>query len=994
MDLVDGPPTNLPLLPLLNQVLLPTAFARLQIPSAWQSSVSLLEHLLKKQGRDVLVAVVPVLEAVSLAASKRSSQAVTVSTDDLLDLDKMHARGTAARVLQLSRNAQTGDWSIALEGCYRVEVGEAAVAYPHAFYTVEVLPEQVVRDESGRAVDAKLDADGERVAKELADASMRLLATVQVTTGSPAAARLAEVLGNVAPSRAADLLASILVAEPLERLAVLDAMDVTQRMRLVLGFVVKAHKTMLRAASAREAGTDLSMVVSGKKGPASGRDAARVKALRQLQAAQRSMGGVAASKAAREVGSDEEDEDDEEEISALLRRIKDAKPPPEVLKVAMREAKRLQRSNEQHPGYAMSRAYLETLADLPWNSFAGGRARPGSDAREHAQGDARAAGMPSTSALIARLDPRPGADRTLGSRDESSASCSGSKSEELSLAAARAMLDEQHHGLDKVKERIVQYLAVRRLRGWDARAPILCFIGPPGVGKTSLARSVANVLGRPFHRIALGGVRDEAEVRGHRRTYIGAMPGRIVQGLRRTGVRDPVMLLDEVDKLGRDSARGDPSSALLEVLDPEQNHAFVDTYLGVPFDLSKVVFLATGNRLTDLPAPLLDRLEVISLTGYTLDEKVHIAQKHLLPQLLEEHGLQADQLLFPPAILRLITEGYTREAGVRSLSRCLAAICRHVAVHVLSRRHFLDNSGSSPRAMNSSHRDAQRHAAWPAVGAESSQGGMQHVEHEQETGSSQDLVPERPSGLWVSSGGRIVVNEELIEDVLGPRKYSDADVAERIVTSGVAAGLVWTAAGGAVQYVECCCVGLGHPDKPGRLQLTGQVGEVLEESARIALSWMRSHAAQLGIRDAGSTGAQPALPSSKPSANAAANWDVHVHLPAGGVPKDGPSAGITLAVALASLFLGRCARADTAMTGELTLRGLVLPIGGLKEKLLAAHSAGVKRVLVPRRNMRDVKGDLPAEIKQALQIIPVDRLEDVLREAFEPSIHVLPLARL
>ncbi|DBB10132.1 TPA: hypothetical protein ACH3X3_001716 [Trebouxia sp. C0006] len=960
-------------------------------------------------------------------------------------------------------------------------------------------------------------------------------------------------------------------------------------------------------------------------------------------------------KGALKRGGSDPEEEEEEELSVLMQRIKAAKPPAEVLKVASREYRRLKKSNEHHPGYAMSRAYLETLADLPWNTFSGETQAP---SIPEAPQDAKASSTEEASDADSMQTNTSRGDLSDG---EPMAQATSEPTEfprhaaQLSLHEARDLLDKDHYGLDKVKDRIVQYLAVRRLRGADARAPILCFVGPPGTGKTSLASSISKVLLRPFQRVSVGGVRDEAEIRGHRRTYIGAMPGRIIQAVRRSGVRDPVLLLDEVDKMGHDSLRGDPASALLEVLDPNQNQAFVDTYLSVPFDLSQVVFVATANQLQNMSAPLLDRLEIIQLSGYTLDEKRHIAQRHLIPGLLGEHGLSSDQLHFPAEAITLVADGYTREAGVRSLSRNLAAICRHVTVKIVSEQDSLheqsatsshpddtnhDLPDQAPSVPNDhQHQHAAHHGGKQPSGTSHQQplhtsvepvrsameqelaspttatsggffwgslwGGLkgaftpprQHpsgrrhqlhhskaVQRQSQTGQQTQHDGRRPAAPEVmhaaaeyassgapqqqahsskriphmrqsssrtagSSDGKkplsnpyggvnadmsrsghtavpcLTVTAELIEEVLGPRKYNETDSADSLVSPGSAAGLVWTAVGGQVQYVECCCTSTGQPQRPGKLVLTGQVGEVLQESAHLALSWIRSHTHQLaaaaaatsqsrpssttvpdqaqlrvagdgddataeactyqdvaqesglhhpanllsGSGDVAAGPAQQGLLSDRHQASwqtqvqasdqnqanclsaddthagqsqghrswhtsqsapmslsalshdaeeaeadtsslhavsahgnaslggvstAAAQWDVHVHLPAGAVSKDGPSAGITLATAMVSLFLGRCVRGDTAMTGELTLRGLVLPIGGLKEKLLAAHHAGIKRVLVPKRNWRDVKADVPDNIRSSLEIIPVHVLEDVLYNAFDPPLVLKSIAKL
>jgi len=644
-------------------------------------------------------------------------------------------------------------------------------------------------------------------------------------------------------------------------------------------------------------------------------------------------------------------EDDDDELAALERRLLASQPPPEVLRAARQELRKLRRGNEQSPGHGAGRSWVEWLASMPW-------------------------------------------------RKESSMASTPSDPAGLSLTAARALLDAEHYGLDKVKQRVVEYLAVRKLRP-EARPAILCLLGPPGVGKTSLARSIAAALGRPFVRVALGGVRDEAEIRGHRRTYVAAMPGRLVQALRRVGTREPLILLDEVDKLGRD-VRGDPASALLEVLDPEQNGSFVDHYLNVPLDLSKVTFLCTANNASGIPAPLLDRLEVIRLTGYTHEEKVHIARRHIIPKLLRDHGLivtspssgstlesgpgqsqngnsrtssedvapvsaLASPLRIVPTaatvvsqtggdlamdskfgggssvslleisdnITAVIIDGYTREAGVRSLERALAAMCRAAAVRV-------------------------------AEGT-------------------------------VSVGAPLVADVPLVTLVLGPARFGGDELRDRAHTPGVVAGLVWTEAGGLVQHVEASGM-TPQPGAAGRLQLTGTLGDVIKESAHIAYSWVRSRANALRLRVDPAAGESDDnnVPSLKGAALLAAR-DVHVHLPQGAVPKDGPSAGITLATALCSLFSGVPARSDTAMTGELTLSGLVLPVGGIRDKLMAAQRARLARVLIPARNMADVTAEVPQTTRDALVIIPVATMDDVLREAFYGGFDAatfVPIAKL
>jgi ATP-dependent Lon protease len=544
-----------------------------------------------------------------------------------------------------------------------------------------------------------------------------------------------------------------------------------------------------------------------------------------------------------------------DETADLRARLEAAQLPEEARREAERELARLESLPAASPEHGIIRNYLDWLASLPWRKVTG-----------------------------AAID----------------------------VAHARQVLDEDHYDLEKIKERILEYLAVRKLKEERAaaregeleppeealREPILCFVGPPGVGKTSLAQSIARALGRKYVRISLGGVRDEAEIRGHRRTYIGAMPGRIIQGLRRAEAADPVFVLDEIDKLSV-GFQGDPAAALLEVLDPAQNHAFVDNYLGVPFDLSRVMFITTANTIDTVPPALQDRMEVLQLAGYTEAEKLQIALRYLVPKQQRAHGLRPDEVVFEEEALRRIIREYTREAGVRNLEREIAACFRKAA-----------------RALA----EAPREGAGPVV-----------------------ITPER------------------VVEYLGRPRYF-ADVAERTDRPGVATGLAWTPVGGDILFVEAAIM----PGQTGRLILTGHLGEVMRESAQAALSYLRSDAARLGIPP-----------------DAFREKEIHVHVPAGAIPKDGPSAGITIVTALASLRTGRPGRSDTAMTGEITLRGKVLPVGGIKEKVLAAHRAGLKRVILPRRNERDLE-DLPADVRQALEFVFVDTVDEVLAAALTP----------
>ena len=473
--------------------------------------------------------------------------------------------------------------------------------------------------------------------------------------------------------------------------------------------------------------------------------------------------------------------------------------------------------------------------------------------------------------------------------------------EKLDLLEAQQILDEDHYGLEKVKERVLEYLAVHKLTD-HMRGPILCFVGPPGVGKTSIGKSIARALNRKFIRISLGGVHDEAEIRGHRRTYVGALPGRIIQSISQAGTNNPVFMMDEIDKVGMDF-RGDPTSALLEVLDPEQNNSFQDHYLEAPFDLSDVMFITTANLLDPIPPALRDRMEVIHFPGYTEDEKLHIARRYLGPKQLKEHGLTPGKLALTDGAIREIVRRYTREAGVRNLERSIATICRQVARKVVEGRKT-----------------------------------------------------------------KTSVSERTVHTYLGPPKFSFG-LAEKKNEVGVATGLVWTEVGGDVIFIEATKM-----KGKGVLNLTGQLGDVMRESAQAAVSWIRANAAELGI-DPGFTD----------------EYDLHIHVPAAAIPKDGPSAGITMATALASVLTGTRVRRDMAMTGEITLRGRVLPIGGLKEKLLAAHRAGIKTVLIPKENVRDLEL-VPDHVRDEMEVIAVDNMNEVLERAFVPAAQKRPKA--
>src|SRR5215469_1308776 len=541
----------------------------------------------------------------------------------------------------------------------------------------------------------------------------------------------------------------------------------------------------------------------------------------------------------KELGEQDEGQRDSED---LRQKIEAAGMPDEVKKEALKELGRLSRMSPMAADYSVTRNYIEWLAVLPWAKTSGG---------------------------------------------------------EVDIPKAKEILDADHYDLQKVKDRILDYLSVRRLKP-TMKGPILCFVGPPGVGKTSLGKSIARALGRKFVRISLGGVHDEAEIRGHRRTYIGALPGQIIQGIRRAETKDPVFMLDEIDKVGRDF-RGDPAAALLEALDPEQNFSFRDNYLDVPFDLSKVLFITTANQLDTIPDPLRDRMEIIDLQGYTEEEKVHIAFQYLIPRQEEENGVTAEQIEFPEEAVRYISRHYTREAGVRNLERNIGTMCRKQA-----------------------RRLAEGHTE------------------------------------------KLVVTKEIVQEFLGGIKIRiDTEIAERTRRPGVAVGLAWTPAGGDILFIEA-----NKMKGKGGFTMTGQLGQVMQESMQAALTWVRSNARQLGLDE-----------------EFLKELDIHIHVPAGAVPKDGPSAGVTMATALVSLLTGKQVRPLTAMTGEITLSGNVLPVGGIKEKVLAAKRAGVRDVILPAENKTNVDEDLTPEQLQGLTTHYVKTIDEVLEIALPTSAH-------
>ena len=750
--------------------------------------------------------------------------------------DDIFKIGTVSRVGRMLRMPD-GTVQIVVQGLERVVIGEFTQEKPYLMARVTLKPDI-----------QESDTETEALKRNVINYFQRLVALVQNMPEGVAATTL-----NLEEPR-----------QVVYMIATFVQMELELRQRLLELDSVRAKLQQLSTFLAHE----LEVLELGKKIQTSAQEEMgkmqREYLLReQLKAIQRELG---------------EESEEQATVNELRRKIDEAKMPEEALKEANRELSRLEKLPTVSPEYSIIRTYLELLVSLPWSKSTG---------------------------------------------------------EKIDVPRARPVLDKDHYDLEKIKERILEYLAVRRLReerqaeeaarsreeasveqGVEAervhptqplqeqemrrainREPILCFVGPPGVGKTSLGQSIARALGRKFARMSLGGIRDEAEIRGHRRTYIGAMPGRIIQTLRRVDTNDPVIMLDEVDKVGADW-RGDPSSALLEVLDPEQNYNFRDNYLDLPFDLSRVMFIATANALEPIPAPLRDRMEILELSGYTEEQKLHIARNYLLPKQIEANGLKPDEISVDDDTLRRIARDYTREAGVRNLEREIGSLCRKVAKQI------------------SEGREAPIH-----------------------------------------------VTPDQLQEYLGRQRFFE-EAAERIDRPGIATGLVWTPVGGEIIFIEAAAMP-GHEE---RLILTGQLGDVMKESAMAALSYVRSNAAALGLPQKVFEG-----------------QNVHIHVPAGAIPKDGPSAGVTMVTVLVSLASGRKVRSDVAMTGEITLRGKVMPIGGVKEKVLAAYRSGIRTVILPKKNEPDLMEDLPRELREKMNFVFVTDIRQVLEAALEPA---------
>jgi ATP-dependent Lon protease len=705
--------------------------------------------------------------------------------------EQLHRVGTCAQILRYV-TATDGTHHVICRGVRRFRALEFLPGFPFQVARVEEIG---VNEVMTTEIEVRV-----ALLKERAREAIQLLPNIP---GEVAAA----IDNLTSGSELADFIAGLIDAQPAEKQEILETIDVKERLDKVLTMLAQRIQ-VLRLS--KEISEQTQQSLSSQQ-----REHLLREQLRQIQ---------------KELG---EGDEKSAEIAELRAAIEKAGMPKEAEEQARKELKRLERMPEAAAEYAMIRAYLEWLIELPWSNL---------------------------------------------SQDN------------IDIPEARRILDEDHYGLPKVKRRILEYLAVRKLNP-DGKSPILCFVGPPGVGKTSLGQSIARATGRKFVRLSLGGVHDEAEIRGHRRTYIGALPGNIIQSIRKAGARNPIMMLDEVDKLGV-GFHGDPSSALLEVLDPEQNSTFRDNYLAVPFDLSKVMFIATANILDTVPGPVRDRMEVIEIPGYTEEEKLEIAKRYLLKRQLAASGLTSEQCEITEDAIRVIIRDYTREAGVRNLERLIGAACRHAAMRI-------------------------------AEGA----------------------------------AERVRIDAAALPAILGPRRFEN-EVAMRTSVPGVATGLAWTPTGGDILFIEATRV-----SGRGKLILTGQLGEVMKESAQAALTLVKARATLLGINSA-----------------LFDKSDVHIHVPAGAIPKDGPSAGVAMVVALVSLLAERTARSDTAMTGEISLRGLVLPIGGVKEKVLAAVRAGIKTVLLPARNRKDLE-DVPDSARKQVKFVWLEHVDDAVAAA-------------
>jgi ATP-dependent Lon protease len=723
--------------------------------------------------------------------------------EEPVDLD-LYKTGTLAKIIKFSKNAD-GNYNVILEGLDRFQYEEMLTAEP--FFTAKVTyPEDIIGEDP---IETQLLFETLRET-----AYDVILSLPEIPTSVKG---FIETIDD--PGVLADVVAGNLGEDTEQRQDVLETLDINERITKALGILGRRHEMLV-----------LSDKINTSVKEEITRNQREYYLRQQLKAINQELG---------------EGSEENEDLNVLKEKLKTIDLPDEIVKIAMKEIKKMRNMQQSQAEYNVSLNYLETVLDFPWDVT----------------------------------------------------SC-----DSLNLIDVKAQLDKDHYGLEEVKDRIVEYLAVRKLKN-EMTGPILCLLGPPGVGKTSLGKSIAHALGRKMKRISLGGVADESEIRGHRKTYIGAMPGKIAKAFINVGVKNPLILLDEIDKMGKDH-KGDPASAMLEVLDPEQNNNFMDHYFDVPIDLSETLFIATANDMRGIPGPLRDRMEIIELSGYTYDEKENIATKHLIPKQIRKNGLDDSNVVFMPPGLNKIILQHTREAGVRNLERQVGKVCRKVAAKVAKT---------------------------------------------QDEENPQPVVE--------------IINDYNLIDYLGPEKF-DVEADMRARNPGVSTGLAWTASGGDVLYIETTKM----PGK-GNLTLTGKIGDVMSESAKTAVSLIRSKAKDLGLSD-------------KDDENFLEKTDLHIHFPAGAVPKDGPSAGITISTALVSLLTGKKVRTDTAMTGETSLRGLVLPVGGIKEKVIAAHRLGIKRIILPPKNEKDMR-DIPDKIKDEVEFFFPETVEEVFELALE-----------
>ena len=725
------------------------------------------------------------------------------SIEDPTEAD-IYKTGTLAKIIKFSKN-EDGNYNVILEGLDRFQYDELLTSEP--FFTAEVTyPGEI---ESSDPIETDM------LFETLRETAYDVLLTLPEIPSSVKG--FVETIED--PGVLADVVAGHLGKDVAQKQEALETLDIGDRITLALGILGRRREMLV-----------LSDKINNSVKEEISRNQREYYLRQQLKAINQELG---------------EGSEENEDLNNLKEKLKTIDLPDEVVKISMKEIKKMRNMQTSQAEYNVSLNYLETVLDFPWDV----------------------------------------------------SSC-----DSLNLTEVKEQLDKDHYGLEEVKERIVEYLAVRKLKN-EMTGPILCLLGPPGVGKTSLGKSIAQALGRKMKRISLGGVADESEIRGHRKTYIGAMPGKIVKSYINVGVKNPLILLDEIDKMGRDH-KGDPASAMLEVLDPEQNNNFMDHYFDIPIDLSETLFIATANDMGGIPGPLRDRMEIIELSGYTYEEKENIARKHLIPKQIRKNGLVSSNVIFSTAGLNKVILQHTREAGVRNLERQIGKVCRKVASNV----------------------------------AKSQEG-------------------EKPTPIIE------VVDEHNLSDYLGPDKF-DLEADTRVRNPGVSTGLAWTASGGDVLYIETTKM----PGK-GNLTLTGKIGDVMSESAKTAVSLIRSKAKDLGLAE-------------KEDENFLEKTDLHIHFPAGAVPKDGPSAGITISTALVSLLTGKKVRLDTAMTGETSLRGLVLPVGGIKEKVIAAHRLGIKRIILPPKNEKDMR-DIPDKIKNEVEFFFPETVEEVFELALE-----------